>query len=285
MAIVVGVAGPCRSLFSHQSLMPIGAGTRRYENWPPPPPFWIPAFAGIRGLVRRIGTADSATPHPDPSGGQAPALHSPLPTPLDSGLRRNDDEVVGRILVPMTGASRPHDEVVGRNDRGQPAAATSGPGRVALAGDKPQRYEFLFECRLSLLGRRRLVSPGSGPPRTALDRSLQGIAMGATLTRLAPVRLNGCLRRFLRQIEVVVGEDGLEVVAAFTYLPTAALKPIEDGNDFHNLTTGFLDRVRGIKQGPSGRHGIVDDDDSAARSKRPFNLFHGAVPLSGPRVR
>ena len=27
------------------------------------------------GLVQRIGAADSATPHPDPSGGQAPALH------------------------------------------------------------------------------------------------------------------------------------------------------------------------------------------------------------------
>ena len=50
------------------------------------------------GLVRRIGAVGSATPHPGPSGGQAPclaksstALHSPLPTPLDSGLRRNDD--------------------------------------------------------------------------------------------------------------------------------------------------------------------------------------------------
>ena len=83
-----------------------------------------------------------------------------------------------------------------------------------------------------------------------------------------------------RQIQVVVGEDGLEVVATLTYLLTAALKPIEDRYDFDNLTTGFLDRVRGIKQGPSGRHGIVDDDDSAIRSKRPFNLFHGAVPLS-----
>ena len=48
------------------------------------------------GLVQRIGTADSATPYPDPCGGQAPALQSPLPTPLDSGLRRND-ELGGRI--------------------------------------------------------------------------------------------------------------------------------------------------------------------------------------------
>ena len=50
------------------------------------------------GLVQRTGAADSATPHLRPSGGQAPrlaksstALHSPLPTPLDSGLRRNDE--------------------------------------------------------------------------------------------------------------------------------------------------------------------------------------------------
>ena len=27
------------------------------------------------GLVQRIGTANSAAPHPDPCGGQAPALH------------------------------------------------------------------------------------------------------------------------------------------------------------------------------------------------------------------
>ena len=30
-------------------------------------------------MVQRIGTADSATPHPDPSGGQAPALHFLVP--------------------------------------------------------------------------------------------------------------------------------------------------------------------------------------------------------------
>ena len=31
-------------------------------------------------MVPGIGTVDSTTPHPDPSGGQAPALHFPLPT-------------------------------------------------------------------------------------------------------------------------------------------------------------------------------------------------------------
>ena len=60
----------------------------------PSPPLWIPAFAGMTnggslapahqglksgscGLARRVGTADSATPLLRPSGGQAPALHSP----------------------------------------------------------------------------------------------------------------------------------------------------------------------------------------------------------------
>ena len=37
-------------------------------------------------LVRRIGTAVSATPHPDPSGGQAPALHFFIP-PSATGLQ------------------------------------------------------------------------------------------------------------------------------------------------------------------------------------------------------
>ncbi len=37
-------------------------------------------------MVQRIGTADSATPHPDPSGGQAPALHFLIP-PSTIGLQ------------------------------------------------------------------------------------------------------------------------------------------------------------------------------------------------------
>ena len=43
----------------------------------------VPARQGMKsgscGLVQRIGTADCATPHPDPSGGQAPALHFLIP--------------------------------------------------------------------------------------------------------------------------------------------------------------------------------------------------------------
>ena len=52
---------------------------------------WLaPAHQGMKrrscGLVQRIGTADSATPHPDPSGGQAPALHFLIP-PSTIGLQ------------------------------------------------------------------------------------------------------------------------------------------------------------------------------------------------------
>ena len=41
---------------------------------------------GSCGLVPRIGAADSATPHPDPCGGQAPALHFLIP-PSAIGLQ------------------------------------------------------------------------------------------------------------------------------------------------------------------------------------------------------
>ena len=50
----------------------------------------VPAHQGMKsrscGLVQRIGTADSATPHPDPCGGQAPALHILIP-PSATGLQ------------------------------------------------------------------------------------------------------------------------------------------------------------------------------------------------------
>ena len=50
----------------------------------------VPARQGVKsrscGLVQRIGTVDSATPHPDPSGGQAPALHLLVP-PSTIGLQ------------------------------------------------------------------------------------------------------------------------------------------------------------------------------------------------------
>ena len=52
-----------------------------------------PAHQGMNsrscGLVQRIGTADSATPYPDPSGGQAPALHFSVDyeKPIDDSVR------------------------------------------------------------------------------------------------------------------------------------------------------------------------------------------------------
>ena len=77
----------------------------------------VPARQGLKsrscGLVQRIGTADSATPHPDPSGGQAPALHSPLPSPpLDSGFRRSDESGV---------CFHSNDELRGRNENDENA--------------------------------------------------------------------------------------------------------------------------------------------------------------------
>ena len=42
--------------------------------------------SGSCGLVQRIGTVDSAEPHPDPCGGQAPALHFLIP-PSAIGLQ------------------------------------------------------------------------------------------------------------------------------------------------------------------------------------------------------
>ena len=90
-----------------------------------------PAHRGMKsrscGLVQRIGTADSATPHPDPSGGQAPALHLLIPPstirlqfgtfcPWKAGIEvdwrahfRTNDEVGGRI------------DAAGRGDRDLPA--------------------------------------------------------------------------------------------------------------------------------------------------------------------
>ena len=90
-----------------------------------------PARQGMKsrscGLVQRIGTADSATPHPDPSGGQAPALHLLIPPstiglqfgtfrPWKAGIKvdwrahfRTNDEVGGRI------------DAAGRGDRDLPA--------------------------------------------------------------------------------------------------------------------------------------------------------------------
>ena len=88
----IGVESRYRSLFSYQSLMPAAAGTPRDEK----PELWV-------------GTADSATPHLDPGGGQAPALHFVVPSStigLQSGtFHRWIAGIIGyrmHIFVPMT---------------------------------------------------------------------------------------------------------------------------------------------------------------------------------------
>ena len=93
---------------SNRSCRP-GAGTPWYEKLE-------------YGLVRRIGTADSATPHPDPSGGQAPRLakSSTALHWLPRGRRRM------RLVADCAGPS------------------------PAPAGDKPPHYIFSFRPRTSV---------------------------------------------------------------------------------------------------------------------------------------
>ncbi len=91
-----------------------------------------PAHQGMKsrscGLVQRIGTADSATPHPDPCGGQAPALHFLIP-PSAIGLQfatfrpwRAGIEVDWRAHPGSESGTcfRTNDELRGRNDEGVP---------------------------------------------------------------------------------------------------------------------------------------------------------------------
>ena len=69
----------CRSgLFSYQSLMPVGAGTPRYEKLE----LWLGTANWHRGFCH------SPT---RPQRGTSPRTTFPIPAPLDSGLRRNDE--------------------------------------------------------------------------------------------------------------------------------------------------------------------------------------------------
>ena len=83
----------CRLVPAHQG-MKVGCGSvfPSSGSLTPPHSSWIPAFAGTNGgriqrdefsrscgLVQRIGGVGPARPHPDPSGGQAPALHFLIP--------------------------------------------------------------------------------------------------------------------------------------------------------------------------------------------------------------
>ncbi len=69
---------------------PLDSGLRRNDETGRSNGCHLFSYEGMKsrscGLVQRIGAADSATPHPDPCGGQAPALHFLIP-PSTIGLQ------------------------------------------------------------------------------------------------------------------------------------------------------------------------------------------------------
>ena len=136
------------------------------------PPVWIPAFAGMTrwvagtypgsgsgtcfhsnrscrlapahqgvksrscGLVQRIGTADSATPHPDPSGGQAHQLQLVIRTilRLERFLHSSEEQ------YNLGGTAIRRDSVTKRHLREHERSAASlleGIARSALAWQVP----------------------------------------------------------------------------------------------------------------------------------------------------
>ena len=159
-------------------------------------------------MVQRIGTADSATPHPDPCGGQAPALHFLIPRstiglqfgtfqPWKPGIevdwrshfRTNDesgDLLSYQSLMPVA-TGTPRYEKLGALVDGR-VQVSSVPRTPPLAGDKPQRYISLatLGCRCSGDGGwcRRPV------PEFIPDRSPGHAFVLMTLTRLVPLSLN-----------------------------------------------------------------------------------------------
>ena len=101
---------------------------------------WCPGHQGMKsrscGLVQRIGTADSATPHPDPCGGQAPALHILIP-PSATGLQ------VGTFRPWRAGI-----EVDWRAHPGSESGTCFRTNRSCSAGAGTPRYEKRVRCRL-----------------------------------------------------------------------------------------------------------------------------------------
>ena len=135
------------------------------------------------GLVQRIGTADSATPHPDPSGGQAPALHFLIP-PSTIGLQIGTfRRWRAGIEVDWRARFRTNDECEGiPTDAGMTnsVAGTIHPGsesgtcfraRLRVSGWRPSprwRRAWSGSCRgiRAALERVGFRQPGGkGPPR------------------------------------------------------------------------------------------------------------------------
>ena len=102
----------------------------------------VPAHQDMKcrrcGWVQRIGTADSATRHPDPCGGQAPALHLVIP-PSTISLRfgtfrpwRAGIEVDWRAHPGSDSGTcfRTNDEMRARNDEGMSRVPNEKPRNV-----------------------------------------------------------------------------------------------------------------------------------------------------------
>ena len=134
-----------------------------------------PAHQGMKsrscGLVQRIGTADSARPHPDPCGGQAPALHILIP-PSATGLQVGTFRPL-RAGIEVDWRAHPGSESgmcfrTNRSCRLAPAhqGMKKGSGVVCATHPAPSwgqapALHFSCDAGLSLLGRRWLVSPAS----------------------------------------------------------------------------------------------------------------------------
>ena len=136
------------------------------------------------GLGWRIGTVDSATPHPDPSGGQAPALHFLIPpSAIDAQFgtfRRRRAGMEGdwrahpgsesgtcfhsnrpcRLALAHQGMKSRSCGLVQRI--GTVDSATPDP---TPAGDEPPRYIFSFRHRPSVYNSARFAG---GEPASRL---------------------------------------------------------------------------------------------------------------------
>ncbi len=91
--------------------------------------------------MRRMRTGDSATPHPDPSGGQAPALHFPSP-PL--GVP-SPNQVLGHVFagVSVSGVKK-------SDEAGNPPLAGLKPATTATWALCSRPAGFSFPSQLSL---------------------------------------------------------------------------------------------------------------------------------------
>ena len=134
-----------------------------------------PAHQGMKcrscGLVQRISTAGSATPRPDPCGGQAPALHFLIP-PSATGLQVGTFRPL-RAGIEVDWRAHPGSESgtcfrTNRSCRLAPAhqRMKKGSGVVCATHPAPSwgqapALHFSCDAGLSLLGRRWLVSRAS----------------------------------------------------------------------------------------------------------------------------